>query len=333
MRNPGLREAIALTLAVILWLYVRVVAKSGVTGQETQVQLKVPIQIRGQNPKLTLYEMSHDEVEVTVQGDSQDVTQLRGDLITASVDLTGEEANSIYPAVKVLVPGGLRTIAIKPETINIRQAAIISKQVPFHLTVSGTAAKGRNAGKPVFTPKTASVSGPEPLVNEVSEVRGRILLTGESQTTSYEVRDLDPVNGDGQKVEGSMARLKVNPGRLTVTVPVEAENRSVAVAVSLDRIRVEHADGWRPVIEVEPAFVTLSLTKDQQAPDYVPTRSEVFAASTRVESRDVPLEIPDGFEVIGERSVRVRVVPTRTPPPATPLPEVSPRPKASPTPK
>ena len=331
MRNPGLREVIALTLAVILWLYVRVVAKSGGTGQETQVQLKVPIQIRGQNTKLTIYEMSHDEVEVTVQGDSQDVAQLRSDLITASVDLTGEEANSIYPAVKVLVPGGLRTISIKPETINIRQAVQIVKQVPFRVVVSGAAAKGRNAGKPVFNPKNAAVSGPEPLVNEVTEVRGRILLTGESQATSYEVRDLDPVNVDGQKVESSMATLKLNPARLTVTVPVEAENRSVAVAVSLDRIRVEHADGWRPVIEVDPAFVTLSLTKDQQAPDYVPTRSEVFAASTRVESRDVPLEIPDGVEVIGERWVRVRVVPTRTAPQATPVPE--PSPKASPTPK
>ncbi len=331
MRNPGLREVIALTLAVILWLYVRVVAKSGGTSQETQVQLKVPIQIRGQSSKLTIYEMSHDAVEVTVQGDTQDVSQLRGDLITASVDLTGEEANSIYPAVKVLVPGGLRTISIKPETINIRQAPQISKQVPFHIIISGMAAKGRNAGKPAFSPKNATVSGPEPLVNEVSEVRGRILLTGESQATSYEVRDLDPVNGDGQKVESALASLKLNPARLTVTVPVEAENRSVAVAVSLERIRVEHADGWRPVIEVQPAFVTLSLTKEQQAPEYVPTRSEVFAASTRVESRDVPLEIPDGFEVIGERSVRVRVIPTRTAPPATPVPE--PGPKTSPTPR
>jgi YbbR domain-containing protein len=331
VRNPGLREVIALTLAVILWLYVRVVAKSGGTSQETQVQLKVPIQIRGQSSKLTIYEMSHDAVEVTVQGDTQDVSQLRGDLITASVDLTGEEANSIYPAVKVLVPGGLRTISIKPETINIRQAPQISKQVPFHIIISGMAAKGRNAGKPAFSPKNATVSGPEPLVNEVSEVRGRILLTGESQATSYEVRDLDPVNGDGQKVESALASLKLNPARLTVTVPVEAENRSVAVAVSLERIRVEHADGWRPVIEVQPAFVTLSLTKEQQAPEYVPTRSEVFAASTRVESRDVPLEIPDGFEVIGERSVRVRVIPTRTAPPATPVPE--PGPKTSPTPR
>ncbi len=325
MKNPGLREAIALTLAVILWFYVRV-TRTGGTALETQVQVSVPIQIRGQSSKLTIYEISHDKVTVTVQGDSQEMAGLREQHIQATVDLTGEEANSIYPRVKVLVPPQFRIVSSDPETINIKQAALVSKQVPFRVTVSGAAAKGRNAGKAVFNPKNATVSGPEPLVNEVTEVRGKILLTGESQSTGFELRDLDPVNWDGQKVEGPLATLKINPSRLTVTVPVEAENRSIAVAVSLERIRVEHAAGWRPVIEVDPAFVTLSLTKDQQAPEYVETRPEVFAASTRVESREVPLEIPDGFEVIGGRSVRVKVVPTRTAPAATPVPVHPPTP-------
>lgn len=333
MKNPGLREAIALTLAVILWFYVRV-TKTGGTSLETQVQVTVPIQLRGQSSKLTIYEISHDKVTVTIQGDSQEMTGLREQHIQATVDLTGEEANSIYPRVKVLVPPQFRIVSSDPETINIKQAAQISKQVPFRVTVSGSAAKGRSTGKAVFSPKNATVSGPEPLVNEVTEVRGKVLMTGESQSTGYELRDLDPVNWDGQKVEASRATLKINPTRLTVTIPVEAENRSVAVAVSLERIRVEHAAGWRPMIEVDPAFVTLSLTKDQQAPDYVETRPEVFAASTRVESREVPLEIPDGFEVIGGRSVRVKVVPTRIPPAATPVPAHTPTPVPahSPTP-
>lgn len=325
MKNPGLREAIALTLAVILWFYVRV-TRTGGTSLETQVQVSVPIQLRGQSSKLTIYEMSHDQVKVTVQGNSQEMAGLREQHIQATVDLTGEEASSIYPRVKVLVPPQFRVVASDPETINIKQAALISKQVPFRVTVSGAAAKGRGAGKAVFNPKNATVSGPEPLVNEVTEVRGKVLMTGESQSTSYELRDLEPVNWDGQKVQSSRAALKINPSRLTVTVPVEAENRTVAVAVSLERIRVEHAAGWRPMIEVDPAFITLSLSKNQQTPDYVETRPEVFAASTRVESREVPLEIPDGFEVIGGRSVRVKVVPTRTAPAATPVPARSPTP-------
>ena len=329
MKNPGLREAIALTLAVILWFYVRV-TRTGGTALETQVQVSVPIQIRGQSSQLTTYEISHDKVTVTVQGDSQEMAGLREQHIQATVDLTGEEANSIYPRVKVLVPPQFRIISSDPETINIKQAAMVSKQVPVEVIVSGAAAKGRNARSPVFNPKNVTVTGPEPLVNEVAEVRGKILLTGESQSTSFELHDLDPVNDNSQKVEGPLASLKINPSRLTVTVPVEAENRSVAVAVSLGRIRVEHAAGWRPVIEVDPAFVTLSLTKEQQAPDFLETRPEVFAASTRVESREVPLEIPDGFEVIGGRSVRVKVVPTRTAPTATPVPVRTPTPTPTP---
>lgn len=330
MKNPGLREAIALTLAVILWFFVRV-TKTGGTSQQTQMQISVPIQIRGESSKFTVYEVSHDTATITVQGDTQEVSSLREQQINALVDLTNEEANSVYPRVKVIVPGQIRLISVNPETINIKQAAPVSKQVPIRVTVSGNPAKGRSAGKAVFNPKTATVSGPEPLVNEVNEVRGKILLAGESQSISYEVRDLDPVNWDGQKVEGTKASLKVSPSRLTVTVPVEAESRSVAVAISLEKIRVERTEGWRPVIEVDPAFVTLSLSKDQQAPDYVETRPEVFSPSTRVESREVPLEIPDGFEVIGGRSVRVKVVPTRIAPLATPVAAKTPTP--SPTPK
>jgi YbbR domain-containing protein len=285
--------------------------------------MNLPIQVKGLKGQLVAYEMSSDQVRITVQGQSAAITSLREQQLNAYVDVGNEDAPSMYLKVTAIAPGGMRVISVEPENINLKQAQLTSKQVPIRISLKGNAAEGRHPGKPAFEPRTARVSGPEPLVAEVREVQTSIFLNGESETTTVELRDLAPVNGSGQRVEGRRVPLKIIPSSLSVTLPIEAQDRSVAVAVSLDNVRVGKLPGWRMAFEVEPEFITLRVGKDQDAPHFVLTRPEVFVASSKVDSHEVPLLIPDGFEVIGARSVKVRLVPTRqaTPPPApTPLP-------------
>jgi len=326
VKNPGVREVIALVLALIIWFFVRV-TRTGVTSQVlAQMQMTVPIQLKGVSPRLIAYEVSQDQAVVTVQGDSQAVTSLREQQVNAFVDLSGEEASSVWPKVQVIVPGIVKLVSVHPETVNVKQSVIASKQVPIKVKVSGPPAKGRTTGSVALSEPDARVSGVLFRSNEVTEVRARVLLTGQSQSSSFELKDLIPVNSEGQPVEARRARIKVIPTVVWATVPIEAESRSVAVAVSLQSVRVIRTPGWTASLEVEPEFVTLRVSRDQQPPDFVITRDEVFNATTKVESRLVPLEIPDGFEVIGSPSVRVRVVPTpvRRPP-------VPPPPSATPT--
>lgn len=310
MKNPGVREVIALVLALIIWFFVRV-TRTGVTSQVlAQMQMTVPIQLKGVSPRLTAYEVSQDQAVVTVQGDSQAVSSLREQQVNAFVDLSGEEASSVWPKVQVIVPGIVKLVAVHPETVNVKQSGIASKRVPIKVKVSGPPAKGRTTGTVALSEADAQVSGPDPLINEVTEVRARVLLTGQSQSSSFELKDLVPVNSEGQPVEARRARIKVIPSVVWATVPIEAESRSVAVAVSLQGVRVVRTPGWTTSLEVDPEFVTLRVSRDQTPPDFITTRDEVFNATTKVESRLVPLDIPDGFEVIGSPSVRVRVVPT-----------------------
>jgi YbbR domain-containing protein len=323
VKGPGLRDVIALTLAIILWAFVRLTRSGPSSESLAQIQMNLPIQVKGLKGQLVAYEMSSDQVRITVQGQSAAITSLREQQLNAYVDVGNEDAPSMYLKVTAIAPGGMRVISVEPENINLKQAQLTSKQVPIRISLKGNAAEGRHPGKPAFEPRTARVSGPEPLVAEVREVQTSIFLNGESETTTVELRDLAPVNGSGQRVEGRRVPLKIIPSSLSVTLPIEAQDRSVAVAVSLDNVRVGKLPGWRMAFEVEPEFITLRVGKDQDAPHFVLTRPEVFVASSKVDSHEVPLLIPDGFEVIGARSVKVRLVPTRqaTPPPApTPLP-------------
>lgn len=331
MKSAGLREVIALTLAIILWTFVRV-TRSGVTSQTlAQMQITVPVKPKGVSQRLTPYEFSSDTVKVTVQGDAEAVASLREQQIDAFVDLSGEEASSIYPQVKVIVPGIVKIVSVDPEAINVKQAVITSKQVPVTVHVGGPVAAGRSQGKPNFEPSQVRVSGPEPLVQEVTQVKSHILLTGQTQSTTFELRDLVPLNREGQPVEGRRVKLKVLPSVVVATVPIEAENRSVGVAVSLENVRATQLPGWHTSLEVEPNIITLRVGKDQEEPSCVVTRPEVFSASSKVETREVPVEIPDGFEVIGSRTVKVRAIPTpvngTVEPTPTPLPGESPTPR------
>ena len=324
MNSASIREMMALALAIILWFFVRV-TRSGISGEVlAQMQITVPIHLKGVNERLMAYEISQPQAVVTVQGEAQAVASLQEKQLDCYVDLRGEEAGSVWPKVQVILPGKFTLVSVSPETINLKQAPISSKPVPIRATVVGPTAKGRTAGSVTVWPKEVRISGPEPLVEEVVEVRTRILLSGQSQSSTFELRNLTPVNADGQLVEAKNATVKVIPSTVSATVPIEAESRSVGVAISLEKVRVENPPGYSSIVEVDPPFVTLSLGKGQAPPESISTRSEVFSGSTRVESRIVPLEIPDGFEVIGNRSVKVRIVPTpikhlRAPTP-TPLP-------------
>jgi len=323
-----LRDFIALTLAITLWFVVRV-TRTGVATQ-TQMQMVVPILVKGQDPGLILYDKSHDQVKITVQGDTQEVSLLRETHMEAYIDLTGEKAISVFPQVKVIVPGRVKLVSVQPETINVRQAPESSKVIPLRIKISGLPAKGRSQGKVSLEPNDVRILGPEPLIQEVIEARAHIHLAGQTESTTFEVRDLTPVNREGQAVEARLARLKTSPAIVYATVPIEAESRAVGVAVSLANVRVEKVAGWSTSLELEPPFVTLNLAKDQQPPEYLVTRPEVFAASTRVQSHEVPLEIPDGFEVIGSPSIKIRVIPTRIAPEPTPQPSPTPRPTPRP---
>lgn len=329
MNKAGLREAIALVLALILWFFVRVTRSSPTSQSLAQMQMTVPIERKNSDGRMTVYDLSKDRVVVTVQGDAQAVSLLREQQINAYIDLQGDESRSLWPRVQVIVPGIVKVVSVEPQTINVKQAPQASREVPVEVEVIGKAAKGRSLGKVAITPEKVRVSGPEPLVQEITKVRTRLTLNAQSESMGFELKALSPVNAQGQPVEAPYAKIRTSPETVWATVPVVADSRSVGVAVSLANLRVDNPPGWHSSVEVEPPIVTLRVSKDQKVPEFINTRNEWFKASSRVESRRVSLQIPDGFEVVGDSEVLVRVVPVkgeRKPPAPTPVPRVAPTP-------
>jgi len=176
----------------------------------------------------------------------------------------------------------------------------------------GNPAAGQVAGAPFLDSKTAKLSGPEAILDQINEVVGKVDIQGQSQSTSFQVRDLQAKTIDHLDPPASRIPINIYPESVSVTVPIDTERRSVAVAVLLDNVKVRVEKGWSATLELEPEIVTLRVGPKQKAPSYRLTRPEVLTLGSKVETHRVALIEPDGFELLGAPEIKVRATPTRT---------------------
>ncbi|CAN0414420.1 unnamed protein product, partial [Phaeothamnion confervicola] len=188
----------------------------------------------------------------------------------------------------------------------------VTRTVKVRVVLSGSPANWLSAGEVRLEPKSVVVSGPEALVSDVDVVVSKVVLDGQSQDYSVELRDLTPVNSQGMEVSAKLGKgIKILPSVVSATVPILSKNRTVAVAVSLDQLHITPAKGWSYRMEVEPEFITLRVGTGQKAPKFLLTKPQTVAISTKVDSRELDLVIPDGVEVVGSSTVTLKVIPER----------------------
>ena len=328
MKRVGIQQFVALVLSLLLWAFVRYKPDGGVGSQRlAQLKLNVPIQIKNNQPKLIPYEISSEVVSVTLQGEAAAVDGLRDGMVKAYVDLTGQDGPTVYAEVVVQPAGGLTTVNQDPRQVQIRLSpSAPPRSVPVRVTISGSPATGLSAGEIRLEPKTVRVAGPEALVNDVHEVVSRVVLDGQSQDYNLELRDLAPVNSQGTEIGAKIPGrgIKILPAVVSATIPILSDNRTVAVAVSLDQLRITPARGWAYRLEVEPEFVTLRLSRNQKPPKFLLTKPQSIAVSTKVDSRDIDLVIPNGVEVVGSSTVTLKVIPERQDLSESPIPPPTP---------
>lgn len=313
MKKWGLQQLAALVLSILLWGYVHV-SRGGLGTTQTlaQLTLNVPIRIENAPSSLSPYDILQPDVRVTLQAEAAAVGNLREGHVKAYVDLTGVEARDVWPQVKVLAPGGFTVVSQDPREVNVKLSPSASRPVPLKVQISGSPANGLTVGEPRLEMTNVRVAGPEALVTEVQEVRGRVVLDGQSRDYSLELRDLMAVNSQGTEVTAKLGRIKILPGVVGCTIPILAESRTVAVQVLLNQLRITPASGWTYRLEVEPQFVTLRLGRGQKPPKFLQTKPQNIAVSTKVDSRELDLIIPDGVEVVGSSTVTLKVIPERS---------------------
>ena len=311
-KTNGLK-ALALLIALTLWAYVRVTVGGGSRNSITQMQLQIPLEIRGESSKFVPYEKSTDTITVTLRGDSGVVEELREGLVRAYVDLEGMAPGSNWPEVQVLAPPEVQKIKIEPKSVNVRISPLMVKEVPLKIETAGAVKQGFKIGIPIFEPKSVKLDGPEELVRQVAEVAGVVPVDGFDQTVALVVSHLNPVNDNGSTVLGSDGSLRLDVKEIRVTIPIQEEKVLTSLPILTENVIVAKEPGYRYTLEVLPNFtqVTSSLGLKSLPKGLQAKAVNLSPQGSAVEEVLVDILPVEGLEFVGATKVTLKLTPEK----------------------
>jgi YbbR domain-containing protein len=225
--NLGLKLTATL-LAVVLYLHV-------VTEREVEQLLFLPVEVTGLADTLALSSDPPTELGVRVRGTGKQLIRLRVIQPLVFLDLSGVGAGSFQRGltaadfksvsdenVEVLSP-------LEPATVNIRLEPRATDRVAVSVRLSGEPARGYViAGDAAVRPEQVRISGPESWIYEQEGI----------ETVALDI------SGQREDVDAMLALaptpgwVRVSPGSVLVTVPIEMESRGVrAIAPVIEGLR------------------------------------------------------------------------------------------------
>jgi YbbR domain-containing protein len=297
----------SLLLAFILSLTVWVAA---VNEDDPTIEgpLDQPVPIEYLPPKegLQIVGQLTERADVTIRAPRSVWERITSESIRIQVDLAAYEAG-VHPIrlepESSLNP--LKIVEIDPPQISVQLEPLLTKEIPIEISLVGDPAISYDVGEPAATPDRAKVLGPSSSVTKVVSLLAEVDISGARQDIEKET-ELLALDADGQPVEG----IEIDPTAVVITVPIEQSDRSRLVSV-FPNLTGTPAYGYRITeILVFPELVQVT-TSDPQAieslPGFVKTEPiDLTDASDTVERRAF-LELPQGFTVVGNQTVLVKV--------------------------
>ncbi|MGD0075433.1 MAG: CdaR family protein [Candidatus Binataceae bacterium] len=204
--NMGVRF-VALLLAIGLWMFVNV-------GQrDAEVSLRVPIIYRRLPTGLMIVNSTPLFVDLTVSGPATLLSLLDPDRMTLRLDLAGVtpgEADFNIGPERFNIPRQTRVTRISPAQLRLEIDQLVTRQLPVHLNISGTVAKGYTISAEEINPPTVNISGPQHDVSQLQRVEtAQLDVSGASASISRDVNLISP------------GRLRASVDRAQATVKVD----------------------------------------------------------------------------------------------------------------
>ena len=302
-RNLG-TLLLALILAIVVWVSAVVAADP---NEKRLYPRAVPLEVIGKDSNLSMSSDLPTTVRITIEAPQSIWTQLTNnpDLVKAWIDLSGLGAGEYTVPIKVDVKANPARWEVQPQSVQVTLEQLVSKSLPVQLEVTGDLPVGYKRGTPTLTPNQVTVSGPQNLVSQVSEIHATLDINGARETRQVTI-PLEARNKNGDAVSG----LTITPKSISVTQPITLENSYKDVVVKVVT-QGELASGYRLTnISVSPPTVTVYSAKPElinQMPGYVETKPiNVANLSDDIEVR-TELNLPAEVSLVGVQSVLVQI--------------------------
>lgn len=223
----------------------------------------------------------------------------------ASVDLAGVQPTGERVSLDVTVEAvdpRIQVLDFEPRAIVLTLDRVSTKTVPIR-AVLGPIPSGLDTGDPTVDAETATVSGPQSVVERVTEAQARIVVDASGIDVNQLV-SLLPVDANGEV----LTPVDVEPAEVRVRVPVFTDRRSKTLPVKPNVVGTAAAGFDVASIEVDPPVVSVEGdANDLAALDRADTLPiSITGASSQV-VLVVALALPDGVQALGSSTVTVTV--------------------------
>lgn len=301
--TPGtvVRLLISLVLAVVLWGWVASVqdpeSTRTIAGVEISEVGELPegLQLRTQLPTAT----------VRVTGPESTVEDITADDVEASVDLSEiGGAGEIPLPVRVSTDPEVRERSVSPSRVTVVVEASKTLTVPITPVEPETTDDNLRIGTLAPSVSAVNVSGPASAIEAVDRVEVRIDIGSETSTFTRAFEAV-AVRADGTEIP----EVAVSPTEIEVTVPIEARGQVVPV---LPTIIGFPADGYeqagQPVIN--PSTVIIDGPPEAVAQvALVQTAPIDITGATGPVARTVGIEgLPQGVVILTPQSKQLSVI-------------------------
>jgi YbbR domain-containing protein len=215
---------LALVLAIIVWITA--------ANEENPIEERVfprPIAVTFIDLPTNMVITSPQSAEATVsiRAPAQIWSTLSSNQLEVSADMSGlSSGRHAVPLLARVLANDAEVLAVEPSEISVELERIIASSVPVVLSLRGEPAVGYASGYPEVSTDSATVTGPERLVEQVSEIQLALNLRGEKENIDRKFALL-PLNDRGELINGVM--LKPESATVTVSVTQLGGYRDVAV--------------------------------------------------------------------------------------------------------
>jgi diadenylate cyclase len=296
---------VAMLMALALWTFV--IEETNPT--ERPQFNNIPLRVEDLAPGTTIMSPLPENVVVTVRTTADIIPTLNTNSFQAYVSLADMGAGLHQPRVNIKTGSPfVEIVAIDPPVLDVELAASKSITLPVTVKIKDPnmlSAAYQTAGNPVASPASVTVSGPEPLVNQVASVQAIVTL-GNASATIQEQRPLRALDEAGKEVKGVI--LDSTEAQVTQIITRKQNAREVGVRAATEGIL---PDGyWLSNLRATPNTVTLRGTPEALAEigGFINTLPVDISQAEGNLSVETPLDLPDGITAVNQDGNPVSLV-------------------------
>lgn len=247
-----------------------------------------------------------NRLRITVRGVKERVEATSADRIRATVDLKDAQLGESQLPVRLQYPPEWDTqLTLVPERqrVRVRIEQRLARQIPIKVVLSGEPELKEVLAEAIPEPSSVRITGVASVVRRVRTVQINFDLTGLQGDLEVETTPV-VLDGNGAPI----LNVQVNPSTVRLRVRLIPQPTSKTVPVS-PRLGDLPPFPYRVVwFSVEPVSVQLRGSPARLAEiNVIETQPISLKNATRDIRLRVPLRVPIGVEIVGEKEVTVQV--------------------------